>query len=142
MDLRTYENLYHRDLVYNQADIVKAKIVIYFIKMIKLLMISATTFFLTSCALLSSFPGTKEEIESGKNACKSIIKALAVHHSQQNGYPKDLNQIAPNSAPREFEIYYRKTIEASYALGFAYTKWGTSYCEYRPEKNWDCLTKH
>jgi len=111
--------------------------------MIRLFTFVIAAFFISNCAVFRPFPGTKKEIQSGKETCKPIIESIERYHTQHNYYPTDLNQIVPGySKQKDFEIFYSEGVRGTYHLGFNYPSWETSFCSYQPEEGWDCLTKY
>lgn len=71
-----------------------------------------------------------------------VIEALEVYRKERAKYPSELASLTPDFLAKiDDQLFYRLDAQ-SYALSFTYTGWGISYCEYRPERNWKCQTKH
>lgn len=108
-------------------------------KLISILVMAMT---LSSCAVFRPTPGKEKEAEPGFRASQPVIQALANFRDRQDKYPSKLADLVPDYLNSIDEQLFYQLDSGSYVLGFTYTGWGISYCEFRPEKNWNCKTKY
>ena len=90
-------------------------------------------------------PGVGEKAERGYAACKPIIAALKIYKEANGGYPRELEELVPQtiaevpSTADGGDIWYEKT-EAGYRLYFTYLGPGMNICTFSPEtgNEWKC----